>query len=725
MKYKLLFITLLVCGLGWGQATLPVNATFSSVTTTGPGTMPNGFSQSGLGGYTGSLKFDTQGDFLVLYFNSNPGNLSFDIGVNNTYPGTIPATVTFDVQESGDGVNYSNNISYTNIQGGNKIISNLNSNTRYIRWIYTIKPSGTNISIKNIILNAGVSPTSTTYTTSWSNSAPTSTIDAIIAGNLTASSDLACKDLTINSGTTLTIGAGKKLTVAGNLINNGSIIFKSDGNGTAIFDVFNGTSSGTGTVTVERFIPQGKRAFRLVTPSVTTTTSISNQWQQQTHITGGTSGGFDVTETNNPSMFTYNNQAVSGTGWTAIPSTTGTNLTAGVGYRLLVRGDRNVNLNSQSNGNMNAAVTLSATGALKTGTVVLNNSSTPAINNQSNPTTAGFSLVGNPYVSPIDWHAVTKNNLEDTYYAWDANLGTGNDRGRYVTYTQSTGTTSILNGAGSTSIGRYIQSGQAFFVKNTTIGTAGTLTFNESNKATTQATVFRSANTAFAKMYLTLYDSAEYSIGGYPIDGTVAVFGEDFDNTIGQGDVQKLETNGQNVMLLRNAKKLAVEATSLPVNADELQVVVSNMQVNKNYTWKINMSALPATTTPYLVDTFLGTQTALPVNQEQIISYSTTDAATSTAYNRFKIVFTNNALHTDTFATQIGLYPNPSKGNGFNLQLPAATPVTVTLYNMLGQEIHLTANGTYYQANQPLSTGMYHIKVTQGTQTSTLKWIVE
>ena len=37
-------------------------------------------------------------------------------------------------------------------------------------------------------------------------------------------------DLTVTSVTTLTIGAGKKLTVSGNLINNGTIIFKSDVN---------------------------------------------------------------------------------------------------------------------------------------------------------------------------------------------------------------------------------------------------------------------------------------------------------------------------------------------------------------------------------------------------------------------------------------------------------------------------------------------------------------
>ncbi len=776
MKYKLLLFTLLVCGIGLGQ-TLVSGWTFDS-TPAVPNT-PNSI-QANLGsrssdsfvfanGTNGSSSWitATSGNELTTFggdVTNDPratqlaGNaLSFIGGTSNSANGKKIVfkfsmleyenpILTFITRGTSTGFNthvweYStDNVTYSSISISNtanntstwslktidlSAINALDNSTLvYLRLTLSGATNATgNNRIDNILISA--TPISTTYTTSWSNNAPTASVDAIIDGDLATTTDLVCKDLTINAGKTLTIGAGKKLTVAGNLINNGTIVFKSDATGTAMFDVFNGTQSGTGVVTVERFIPQGKRAFRLLSPAVTTTTFISGNWQQGTHITGGATGGFDVTETNNPSMFTYNNQVASGTGWTPIANTNATNLSAGVGYRVLIRGDRNVNLNSQSNGNMNASVTLAATGALKTGAVTLNSSSIPAINDQINATTANYSLVGNPYASAIDWHTVTKTGIEDTYYAWDPNLGTGNDRGRYVSYSQSTTTTSILNGSGSTNIGRHIQSGQAFFVKNTVSGTPGTLTFNESNKSTTQAAVFRSANTELAKMYLTLYDATEFSIGGYPIDGTVAVFGQDFETNLGVGDVQKLETNGQNVMFLRDNKKLVIEATSLPVSTDELQVINTNAQPNKNYTWRINMSALPSTVTPYLVDAFLGTQTALSVNQEHIISFATTDAVASTAINRFKIVFTTSALHNDTFTTQIGLYPNPTKGNGFNLQLPSTAEVSVKLFNTLGQEIGLTTNGSYYQATQSLPTGVYYIMVTQGMQTSKLKWIVE
>ncbi|NDC25183.1 MAG: hypothetical protein EBZ49_13805, partial [Proteobacteria bacterium] len=146
---------------GWGQATLPLTASFSSVTTSGPGTMPTGFTQTGLAGYAGALKFDTQADSLTLNFSGNPGNLSFDLGSNNSFTTTttIAATVVFDVQESSDGVSWTNLISYSNTTCGTKTITNIKSTSRYIRWIFTTKPSGTNIAVKNISLAVGVSAT--------------------------------------------------------------------------------------------------------------------------------------------------------------------------------------------------------------------------------------------------------------------------------------------------------------------------------------------------------------------------------------------------------------------------------------------------------------------------------------------------------------------------------------------------------------------------------------
>jgi hypothetical protein len=146
---------------------------------------------------------------------------------------------------------------------------------------------------------------------------------------------------------------------------------------------------------------------------------------------------------------------------------------------------------------------------------------------------------------------------------------------------------------------------------------------------------------------------------------------------------------------------------------------------NKNYTFKIQTTNFDTALTPYLVDTFLNTQTEIATSQAYLATFATTSNVASYNENRFKIVFQNALLSTDTFATQVGLYPNPSKGNGFYLQLPSTAHATVRLYNTLGQEIAISHNEGNYQAKQSLAAGVYHIMVTQGEKTSKLKWIVE
>lgn len=177
-----------------GQATLPVNASFSTVTTSGPGTMPTGFTQTGLGGYAGSLKFDTQDDNLVLNYNAPAGQLSYDIGVNNSFTSgtSIPSTITFTIQESSDGSTWTTLQTITNTTSGTKQATPANG-SRYIRWYYTTKPTGSNISLKNITLAAATTTpsisgaaTATAFTTTYG-TASTAQKFTITASNLTDS----------------------------------------------------------------------------------------------------------------------------------------------------------------------------------------------------------------------------------------------------------------------------------------------------------------------------------------------------------------------------------------------------------------------------------------------------------------------------------------------------------------------------------------------------------
>jgi hypothetical protein len=543
------------------------------------------------------------------------------------------------------------------------------------------------------------------------------------------------KNLTITGSGTTTLGNALNITAGsssgvvtvgtGATLNTGGFLtFKSDANGTASF----GNSAGTitGNVTVERYIPLGKRAFRLLSPAVTTSNNIYDNWQQQTHITGGASGGFDVTETNLPSMFTYNNNAASGTGWTAISNTNNTNLIAGVGYRVLIRGDRTAtNITAASADAMNAAITLSATGTLRTGTVALSSGTTPAINNTSNITTNGFSLVGNPYQSAVDWNAVTKTDIDVTYWAWDPNMGTSTQRGRYVSFNGSTN--SVLDGAGSplSYVGQFIQPGQAFFVKNTG-SSAGTLTFEEAHKATTSANVFRNAN--IPTLAVALYDPNELAIGAYPIDATKAVFSAEYTNELGLGDAEKLEAAGENIAWFRNNTKLAIDAAAPVTTSDELVMKTIRLGANKNYTFKIQTTNFDNALTPYLVDTFLNTQTEIATSQAFLASFATTSNQASYSEDRFKIVFQTSALSADDFVKNIKLYPNPAKA-GASFYVDGITEATVSVYNVVGQNIPVTVmsqgNAVQVTPTAALSQGVYLVTVTTAGKTTQVKWIVE
>lgn len=115
-----------------------------------------GLSDNGLGSYTTStsntkLKFDDTGDYLLLAFKEKPGNLSFYIK-GNSFNGT------FTVEESTDGISYT---AVKVFEGSASISTNeekieintLKPESRFVRWIYTLKKSG-NVGLGNILLDA-------------------------------------------------------------------------------------------------------------------------------------------------------------------------------------------------------------------------------------------------------------------------------------------------------------------------------------------------------------------------------------------------------------------------------------------------------------------------------------------------------------------------------------------------------------------------------------------
>ncbi|MGV1012095.1 MAG: T9SS type A sorting domain-containing protein [Flavobacterium sp.] len=705
MRFKLLLITLLVSCFGWGQVNItPIRTDVSGFSTWTDidieGTTYLQLLKSSSSSVSPSFNFN-------LYSNETLNFKARSFGGTSTIENTITISISID-----NAVNW--------IVLGTRIPS---SSTMASQNSFDISSyNGTQIKIKFTVagtsntIGAGIddvtisgTPASTTYTTSWSNSAPTSTIDAIINGDLSTSVDLACKDLTINAGKTLTLEAGKKLTVSGNLVNNGTIVFKSDATATAMFDVFNGSQSGSGSVTVERFIP-AKRAYRFVSSPITTTTTIKENWQENasstaglgTQITGtgGATNGFDATASNNPSMFTFDNGA-----WAEVTNTNVNVLNAGTPYRLMVRGDRTTDLTT--NTPTATATTLRATGTLKTGNF------TPTINQ----TADGFSLVGNPYQAPIDIKAIltaSSNMNAGVVYYWDPTLNT---RGGYVTRDLIANSNDVIS-----TFNQYVQPGQAVFVKRDNTANVASVSIAESNKsvANGSAGLFRSATTnEYGLLRVNL--QANVNNQWQAIEGALALFNPLFTTNVTQEDATKMSNLDEEVSFVQNSTALAIACQPNPSITDELPIKFNNIR-HSNYQWQFELDNYNGAT-PYLFDAQNNTFTV--ISNGTIVPF-TADATTA---NRFKIVFQNAALNNPEFATTIVMYPNPAKnGSGFLLQ-GVSPKSSVVLYTTLGQSIAVSTteyeSGLQVTPKTLISSGVYIVSITTEGKTSQVKWIVE
>jgi hypothetical protein len=565
------------------------------------------------------------------------------------------------------------------------------------------------------------------YTNTGSVNLSTATLK--LSGNATQSISFGsvdtAKKIELNkSANTATVTAGALSitdfvqSVQGTLNADGKITLKSTATKTAIVEF--STGGAINNLVVERFIP-ARRAFRFVSSPVTTSTSIKANWQENgantanlgTHITGtgGISNGFDATATDNASMFTFTNST---SAWVAVTNTNGL-LTAGNAYRLMIRGDRTIDLTQNAPTATNT--TLRTKGSLFIGSKTITD---------LNQNTDGYSLIGNPYQSPVNMKTVLDNatNLNATYYyVWDPKMAT---RGAYVTGTLASG----ANNVSGSQINQYLQPGQACFVKTNTTATTS-MHFEEAYKYTTTTNegVFRLASSAQEKIQLTLYNSASMALQGAALDGLLVFFDANENNTLDGNDAGKFTNLDETIATLNGTKSLSIESRNLPIATEVIQLTMTQYRVS-NYTLVMegtNNSSLPC----YLYDSLLQTYTAIPYNGS--ISYSfSVDAsnALSSASNRFQLVFANPNLGMDNPNNILfTLSPNPSNGN-FTLALPEyMQDALLTVYNNLGQIVFteqlLQAGLHQISAANRLSSGVYYVKVTQDNKSLTKKILIK
>jgi hypothetical protein len=433
----------------------------------------------------------------------------------------------------------------------------------------------------------------------------------------------------ILSGNANTVNVTKVLTVTGVFNTNDNLVLTSNASGTARVAESYGTI--TGAATVQRYIP-GKRAWRFLTAPLSSNglsaVTLSNSWQLNTYIVGPTGTGLDFVSPK------YNIQTFSNNSWANVTDPTSTLLftntatTSNKAFASFIVGDRTPSNLIIPNSNN---TTLNATGKLLQGTQTFNLNSLVVDD---------YSLIGNPYASPIDLNAVYLNtataNINRTFYTWDPLIGTGLNTGGYVTISWD-GISGYDIVPPSTTQTQHIQSGQAFFVQAAASNAA--VSFEENDKSSNSTNnVFGIANNTTDKLFINLQKNTGSSL--ITTDGVLSSFGAAYSKAVlWSEDAEKLSNNEESITLIRGSNWLSIERRPyISTNADTLFLRVNNLTLNSAYAFQFKPQNWDAGMQAVLVDNLLFTETPINLQASNTIQFT---ATATNLNNRFIIIIKN------------------------------------------------------------------------------------
>ncbi|GAB5564966.1 MAG: hypothetical protein Wins2KO_20290 [Winogradskyella sp.] len=535
---------------------------------------------------------------------------------------------------------------------------------------------------------------------------------------LTMGQDLyidACSSVTVASMASLSVGPNVEVVNDGMVDNSGAVTFESDATGTGYVGA--GTGMFMGDYTVERYIP-AKRAYRQLSPAVTTNTPIADNWQQDTHITGpaGNTDGFDVTVTGNPSMYIFDNV---GYEYVEVANTNATNLYPGTMYHILVRGDRNTDL--MDNNAAPSETTLRATGELTSENVGSHMISV-------NVPEQRFVAVGNPFQAQVDMNNLLNNNSMNInpnfYWVWDPTLGY---RGAYTTIMTSSGVATAGSDAD-----QYLQSGQAGWVYTSGAGQASVM-FDQSSKDNSgmeTSTFSDNSTNNQGLLTLSLFENTTLANGGSPVDGILIMSSSNGNNAIDGNDAMDITNLDENFAVNNNGSLLSIESRAIPVDAEVIQLEINTYR-STNYTIVAEGGSLLGAT-PFLYDSYTGTYTEIPMNGSVNYTFSVdSNSLSSISGDRFTIVYEQETLSVGGFdLTEVMLYPNPTNIGKFHLNVPLGMDdLEITIYDVLGTKLYqesgfAAGNRITVETGDGFSMGTYFVELTSKGKTTTKKLII-
>lgn len=535
---------------------------------------------------------------------------------------------------------------------------------------------------------------------------------------------------------------------AGIFESDGYLTLKSTEDFTAVVGTLGQNAEISGNVLVERLIPP-RRAFRLLSPTITSPESIWNNWQEAaidyndnpnpgfgTHITGTGEqsptpfidpNGFDWNPSGNPSLFIFDNL---NRNWESVESTKNTSFQAGDAYRLLVRGSRDIDISSIAS--PPDQTILRTFGVLGQGTTV----NTDLFNSIDR---ANF--IGNPYQAPVDLALLYNSsiNLSNFVIVWDPYLGGLNPtpgqpggRGAFATVDVLTNNTTPSDSKAT----RFLQPGQAAFFYLLDNEEASNepleIIFLESHKAvdTEQTEIFSSP---LPSLNLKLYTQSSFEANSTSSDGILIQFSDQFDNEITADDAPKMENIDENFARLHSGQLLSIESRKLPNEIETLPLYINQYRFDE-YIIGISKQMFPDHINVFIKDKALNEITAIEGSND--IYHFDIDASIpgSAAFNRFELIFDATTMSIDEASAinDLVIYPNPVTNHQIFIKTAvfANTSAEVSLFDIVGKQIdrftaNFDSNGSTFIEDLNLKTGVYILKVSNSNENISQKIIVK
>jgi hypothetical protein len=277
--------------------------------------------------------------------------------------------------------------------------------------------------------------------------------------------------------------------------------------------------------------------------------------------------------------------------------------------------------------------TISSTGTLLTGDQVYTTSSAIPLSN----VTGRYTLLGNPFASPINWATMDKTNLENTYWGWDPNLAS---TGGYITVTTIGNVTLQAPFSGSTGLNQFIQSGQGFFVK--TAAPSPVLIIREQDKVPNfNGSAFRTSRTTTNDIPL-LAINLQYPNGPAKVlaDGVVVAFDSSYSKKAGTEDAAKMANSAESIAIQNDTSSLIIDARPVPAANDTVFLTMARL-TKPQYTLQIFAHKMGNSgVSAFLQDKYLNTLQPLSLSDtNNIVINTNTTIPASVDVNRFRIVF--------------------------------------------------------------------------------------